>query len=150
MKFPSFDLFRTMHGGVKRYLKSPKMRDIFDYFIKYVGSSAYRAPAFMNCLPAIQFRYDLWYVPGGLYGIAEGLGRLMEELHIDVRLQEEVATIQRESGRVTGVTCRDRTHHPADIVVSNLEVIPAIAHRRIVTTDRRLWHRMRTRSLAAA
>ena len=69
-KFPQFDLFRTMHGGVKRFLKTRHMRDIFDYFIKYVGSSAYQAPAFMNCMPTIQFRYDLWYVDGGLYGIA--------------------------------------------------------------------------------
>ena len=43
--FLKFDLFRSMHGGVKRYLKTPHMRDIFDYFIKYVGSSAYHSPA---------------------------------------------------------------------------------------------------------
>jgi diapolycopene oxygenase len=34
----------------------------------------------MNCLPTIQFRYDLWYVDGGLYGIVLGLQRLMDEL----------------------------------------------------------------------
>ena len=39
-KFPKFDLFRTMHGGVKRFLKTRHMQDVFDYFIKYVGSSA--------------------------------------------------------------------------------------------------------------
>jgi hypothetical protein len=44
-KFLKFDLFRTMHGGVSRYLKTRHMRDIFDYFIKYVGSSAYHSPA---------------------------------------------------------------------------------------------------------
>jgi diapolycopene oxygenase len=54
-KFPKFDLFRTMHGGAKRFLKTRHMQDIFDYFIKYVGSSAYHSPAFMNCLPTIQF-----------------------------------------------------------------------------------------------
>ena len=32
----------------------------------------------MNCLPTIQFRHDLWYVDGGLYGIARALGRLMD------------------------------------------------------------------------
>jgi len=67
--FLKFDLFRTMHGGVKRYLRTRQMQDIFEYFIKYVGSSAYHAPAFMNCMATIQFRYDLWYVDGGLYHI---------------------------------------------------------------------------------
>ncbi len=122
--FPKFDLFRSMHGGVKRFLKTPKMRDIFDYFIKYVGSSAYRAPAFMNCLPAIQFRYGLWHVDGGLYNIARGFERLMDELGIVVHLNSPVAEITRENGRVTGISTRDGRRHEAAIVVSNIEVIP--------------------------
>lgn len=132
-QFPKFDFFRTMHGGVTRHLKSRKMRDIFDYFIKYVGSSAYSAPAFMNCLPAIQFRYDLWYVDGGMYGIAEGLGRLMDELGIEVNLNSSVAEISREGSRVKGIFTGDGTFHPADIVVSNVEVIPA--YRELLCED---------------
>ncbi len=123
-KFPKFDLFRTMHGGVKRFLKTPHMQDVFDYFIKYVGSSAYHSPAFMNCLPTIQFRYDLWYVDGGLYNIALGLQRLMDELAIGVRLNSEVTEVRREGNRVTGLVANGQ-FHPADIIVSNMEVIPA-------------------------
>lgn len=124
-KFPKFDLFRSMHGGVSRFLKTRHMRDIFDYFIKYVGSSAYHAPAFMNCLPTIQFRYDLWYVDGGLYNIALGLQRLMNEIGVTVKLGAEVTEIRKEGGRVTGVTTKDGAFHQADIVVSNMEVVPA-------------------------
>ena len=126
-QFLAFDLFRSMHGGVKRHLKTRHMQDIFDYFIKYVGSSAYHSPAFMNCLATIQFRYDLWYVDGGLYHIALGLQRLMDELGVRVRLQSEVAEVSKEGGRVTGIVTMDGTRHPADIIVSNMEVIPAYA-----------------------
>jgi diapolycopene oxygenase len=123
--FLKFDLFRTMHGGVKRFLKTRHMRDIFDYFIKYVGSSAYHSPAFMNCMPTIQFRYDLWYVDGGLYNIALGLQRLMNELGIVIRLNSEVAEVRKEGGHVTGLVTKDGAFHAADIMVSNMEVIPA-------------------------
>ncbi len=123
--FLGFDLFRTMHGGVKRHLRTAYMRDIFDYFIKYVGSSAYDAPAFMNCIATIQFRHDLWYVDGGLYNIARGLLRLVNELGIAVHLNSEVAGIRTQNGRVSGMTTTDGTFHPADILVSNMEVIPA-------------------------
>jgi len=125
LQFPKFDLFRSMHRSVCRHLKSPYLRNIFDFFIKYVGSSALRAPAFMNCLPTIQFRHDLWYVDGGMYNIARGLGRLMEELGIRVHLNSEVTAISTESGRATGVQLKDGTRVEADIVVSNMEVIPA-------------------------
>jgi diapolycopene oxygenase len=124
-KFSQFDLFRTMHGGVKRFLKTRHMQDIFDYFIKYVGSSAYHSPAFMNCLPTIQFRHDLWYVDGGLYGIALGLQRLLGELGVRVCLNSEVTEVRKEGGRVTGVATKDGQFHPAEIIVSNMEVIPA-------------------------
>jgi len=133
-KFFEFDLFRTMHGSVKRFLKTREMRDIFDYFIKYVGSSACHAPAFMNCLPTIQFRHDLWYVDGGLYGIALGLQRLIGELGIAVRLQSEVTEIRKQGDRVAGIVTKDGAFHPADIVVSNMEVIPA--YERLLGEDR--------------
>jgi diapolycopene oxygenase len=124
-KFLKFDLFRSMHGGVARHLKTRHMRDIFDYFIKYVGSSAYHSPAFMNCMATIQFRYDLWYVDGGLYHIALGLRRLMDEIGVSVCLNSEVTEVRKQNGRVTGIVTGDGAFHPADIIVSNMEVIPA-------------------------
>ncbi len=131
--FLKFDLFRTMHGGVSRFLKTRYLQDVFDYFIKYVGSSAYHSPAFMNCLPTIQFRHDLWYVDGGLYNIALGLQRLMDELGVVVRLNSEVAEIRRQGAQVTGIATREGTFHAADILVSNMEVIPA--YERLLRED---------------
>src|SRR5690606_16498578 len=124
------DLFRSMHQSVKRHFQTGYFVDIFDFFIKYVGSSAYRAPAFMNCMPTIQFRYDLWYVMGGLYGLARGLESLMRELGIRIVLNRRVESLIRsEDGRrVRGLRLADGTEHAADVVVSNMEVIPTYRH----------------------
>ncbi len=123
--FRKFDLLRTMHGSVARYVRHPQIRDILDFFIKYVGSSAYAAPAFMNCLPTIQFRYDLWYVEGGLYNIARGFGRLMEELGIRIHLNREVKRIVTGGGRARSLVTAGGETVEADFVVCNMEVIPA-------------------------
>ncbi|MDO9161212.1 MAG: phytoene desaturase family protein [Methylococcaceae bacterium] len=120
-----FDVFRSMDQGVRRFIKDPKLVDVLNYFIKYVGSSPYDAPALMNLLPYIQFGYGLWYVKGGMYGIAEGLQKLAEELGVNIRVNSEVAEIQQHGGRATGVRLLDGTVISADIVVSNMEVIPA-------------------------
>jgi diapolycopene oxygenase len=124
--FPKFDLLRSMHQSTERHFKTPYFVDIFDFFIKYVGSSAYRAPAFLNCLPTIQFRYDLWYVPGGMYGLAKGLEKLMRELGVCINLNAEVTqVIPSSNGRdVQGIRLADGTKVGAEIVVSNLEFIP--------------------------
>ncbi|MBM4152088.1 MAG: phytoene desaturase, partial [Kiritimatiellaceae bacterium] len=119
-----FDFWRSMHSAVVHHLRDPRLRDMFDFFIKYVGSSPGDAPGFMNCMSAVQFRHDLWYVEGGMYGIACGLGRLMKELSIGVHLKSEVRSIEKSGGEVTGLTLADGTFVAADIVVSNMEVIP--------------------------
>jgi diapolycopene oxygenase len=117
------DLFRSMHGSVTKYLKNQYLVDIMDYFIKYVGSSAYAAPGFMNLMPAIQFVYDLWYVPGGMYNIARGFKKYMDELGIVVNFNSEVNKIIAEKGKVKGIESNG-TIHNADIIVSNMEGIP--------------------------
>ena len=137
-KFLQFDLFRSMHGAVKSHFKTRYFRDIFDYFIKYVGSSAFRAPAFLNSIPTIQFRHDLWYVDGGLYNIARGLTRFVDELGIPIRLGNEVSEIRREGDRVSGIVANG-IFHGTDIVVSNMEVIPA--YRDLLGEDERLEKR---------
>ncbi|MDO9106857.1 MAG: phytoene desaturase family protein [Methylovulum sp.] len=121
----AFDVFRSMDQGVRRFIKDPKLVDILNYFIKYVGSSPYDAPALMNLLPYIQFGYGLWYIKGGMYGMAQGLQKLAEELGVNIQVNTEVAEIQHQSGRASGVRVSDDRVFAADIIVSNMEVIPA-------------------------
>lgn len=122
----SFDVFRSMDAGVRRYISNPKLVDILNYFIKYVGSSPYDAPALMNLLPHIQYGYGLWYVEGGMYRLASALEKLAGELGVNFRLNTEVKEIAREANRVKAVRLDSGDTLPADIVVSNMEVIPAL------------------------
>jgi len=142
-RFMKFDFRHTMHGGVAKRITHPHLRDLFDFFIKYVGSSAYAAPGFMNCLPTIQFRYDLWYAPGGMYRIAEGLGRLMEEIGVRVHLNRETVRIRKAGRRVSGLEFADGTSVAADLIVSNMEVIPA--YRTLLQENSRFLRRLEKR-----
>lgn len=119
------DFRRRMAGAIRDHLEQPHLRATLEYFIKYVGSSAYDAPGYMNLMPNIQFEYDLWYVPGGMYGIARGLGKLARELGIGLHTGSEVTAIEHQDRRVTGVVLRSGERVPAGYVVSNMEVIPA-------------------------
>lgn len=119
------DYWHSMHGGVRKRIADPQVRDIFDYFIKYVGSSAYRAPGFMNLMPVIQFRYDLWYVQGGMYNLARGLEKLAGELGVVIRCGAEVVQVQTRGRQAVGLVLADGSVRPAEVVVSNMEVVPA-------------------------
>lgn len=122
----NFDVFRSMDQGVRRFISNPKLVEILNYFIKYVGSSPYDSPALMNLLPHIQAEYGLWYVKGGMYGMAQAMERLAIELGVNIRLNSEVTQIEQQNQRATAVKLKDGSVLAADIVVSNMEVIPAM------------------------
>lgn len=120
------DWHSTMAGGIGRHFKNRYLRDTFEYFIKYVGASAYRAPGFMNLMPIIQLDYGLWYVEGGLYNLALGLQKLAGEVGVRFHFNSEIEHIEHGAREVSGVRVRgEKELHKADFIVSNMEVIPA-------------------------
>lgn len=120
----------SMAESIARHFEEEHLRHIFEYFIKYVGSSALDAPGYMNLMPLIQFDYGLWYVKGGMYELARGLGRLLDDLGVPVYLGSEVASIDHRGSRVEGITLTSGQKITADYVVCNMEVIPA--YRRLL------------------
>ena len=130
------DAFATMDEGVGRYVREPHLRNMLDFFVKYIGSSSFDAPAMLNLLPWSQLAFGLFYVRGGMYALARAYERLLRELGVEIRCDAEVVAITHGAGdgrRVDGVRLADGTHVPADIVVSNMEVVPA--YRRLLGDD---------------
>lgn len=126
--FRKMDWKHSMSESVERHFRSRHLRWIFEYFIKYVGSSAKDAPGYMNMMSLIQFDHGLWYVKGGMYELARGLERLAADLGIPIRLNARVREIAKEGRRVSGVVLDDGTRIAAEHVVCNMEVIPAYKH----------------------
>jgi diapolycopene oxygenase len=125
-----FDLWSSMDAGVGRHVGNRRLREVLDFFVKYVGSSAFDAPAVLNLLAHVQSAFGLWYVKGGLYRLALGLRQLLQDVGVTVHLESEVAAIMHQGSRVLGVRLADGTRHEADVVISNMEVVPA--HRRLL------------------
>jgi len=79
-------------------------------------------------------------VKGGMYNLARALERLLRELGAEVRLGSEVASIDKAGDRVTGITLKGGERASGDIVVSNLEVLPAC--RRLLGEDEKFLRQL--------
>ena len=123
--FQNMDYFSSMDQGVRRYVKNPYLVDILNYFIKYVGSSPYDAPALMNLLPYIQWKYDLWYVKGGMFNISKGMVKLIEELpQIKIKTNTEVIGVEKSNHHISTIYLKKGKPITTDLIVSNMEAIP--------------------------
>lgn len=118
------DYKRTMAEAIAQHFDEPHLRLIFEYFIKYVGSSALNAPGYMNLMPIIQFDHGLWYVEGGMYNLATALEKLANEMDIQIHFNNGIKSINQNGKQVESITTESGETIPFHIVVSNMEVIP--------------------------
>lgn len=127
----AMDPLRSMHQSTSKFFSDKHLRQMFDFFIMYIGSSPYAAPAVLSQLVHVQMGLGIYYVEGGMYNIAKGMLKLLDELGVEVVTSAEVVEINVKGSMATGVTLQDGTVISADLVVSNMEAIPA--HRKLLT-----------------
>src|SRR4029079_440387 len=70
------DPLRTVDQAVQSFFHSPYLRQVFNRYATYNGSSPYRAPAIFNLIAYVEFIEGGWYVRGGMYTLARALERL--------------------------------------------------------------------------
>ncbi|MCP3029318.1 NAD(P)/FAD-dependent oxidoreductase [Halobacillus sp. A5] len=138
------DPLSTIAKSTHKQFNNKYLEQLFNFFVMYVGSNPYSAPAILNQLVYVQLGLGIHYVKGGMYKIAEGMGALMDELRVDVRLNTPVQQLVVENEDVVGVETEDGEVHKADVVVSNLEAIPS--YRRLAPASSKV--KKETKSLA--
>jgi phytoene desaturase len=109
---------RTLHGFVARYFAHPRVREAFSFHSLFIGGDPFRVPAIYAALVYLQVIDGGWYVDGGVYALVEAMAR-----PLDVRCGEPAEAIEHRAGRVTGVRLAGGERLPADVVISNADVL---------------------------
>ncbi|NJO05968.1 MAG: phytoene desaturase [Chloroflexaceae bacterium] len=113
------DALRTMDTAVRGFFRSPYLRQVFNRYATYNGSSPYLTPATFNVIAYIEMVEGGWYVRGGMYTLARALLRLAEELGVEVQTGCAVSAIETASGVVRGVRLADgRTVAGTQVIVN--------------------------------
>jgi phytoene desaturase len=139
----ALDPLHTVDQAVRRFFHSPYLRQVFNRYATYNGSSPYRAPATFCIIPYIEFAEGGWYLGGGMYSLARALLALALELGVEVETGAEVVEIDVDGGRAVGVRLAGGRRVAADYVVANVDALHALRHlvapeHRRVFSDRRL------------
>ena len=116
------DPLRTMDASIRRFVRSPHLRQLLGRFATYVGGSPYEAPATLNVIAHVELSGGVWYPRGGIYAIASALTRLAEDVGVAVHTGRPVERILVEGGRAAGVELAGGGVVPAAAVVANVDV----------------------------
>ena len=103
-----------------RFFDHPRVREAFSFHSLFIGGDPFRVPAVYGALVYLQILDGAWYADGGVYSLVEAMAR-----PLDVRCGEPVERIQTSAGAVSGVRLAGGEFIPADVVVSNADVLAA-------------------------
>ena len=114
---------RTVSGTVRKHFKDPRVAQLVDHFIQYVGSSPEASPAVLCGIAHMQTGEGVWYPMGGTRAVPEALIRLATDLGVELCPGTGVERILVEGDRVSGVKTSDGETVPLGAVVSNMDAV---------------------------
>jgi phytoene desaturase len=112
-------LVGSMQDHVERYFSHPKLQQIMQYTLVFLGGSPQNTPALYNLMSHVDFNLGVYYPEGGLGGVVDGIVSLAEELGVDFHTGVEVDEIRGRTGAFVVRSGAD--DHLADYVVSNAD-----------------------------
>jgi phytoene desaturase len=132
---------KTLDRHNAGFFRSAELRQLFNRFATYNGSSPFETPATFALIPHVEFGLGAWYVRGGMYQIPRALERLARESGIKIFTESAVENIIVENKIAVGVQANGETFR-ADYVIANSDAIETYRHliekkeRRIFTDEK--------------
>ena len=113
--------YRSVWQLVSKYLKSPKLRQAFSVQSLLVGGNPFDTTSIYGLIHYLERQWGVFFAMGGTGAIVAALGRLMQEVGVEVRLNTTAAALDVEGGRARAVRLEDGRRLAADVIVSNAD-----------------------------
>jgi phytoene desaturase len=107
-----------LHRFVARWFRHERVREAFSFHSLFIGGDPFRVPAIYAALVYLQVLDGGWYADGGVYSLVEAMAR-----PLDVRYGARVESVERARDGVRAVWLRGGERIPADVVISNADVL---------------------------
>ena len=144
--------WRSVYSMVSRFIKDEKLRQAFSFHSLLVGGNPFSTSSIYTLIHALEREWGVWFPRGGTGALVQGMVKLFEDIGGRFELNADVASIEIQADRATGVRLADGRHFEADSVASNADVMHTYAkllggHPRGVQESTRLEGKRYSNSL---
>lgn len=119
----SFEIDTSLNDVNTRQLKEPHLVQFYNRFATYNGSNPYKTPGMMTLVQHLEQHYGTYIPKKGMGEISASLYALAKRMGVGFHLSSPVTEILVENKKAVGV-CVKEAKHLADLVVSNMDVVP--------------------------
>jgi phytoene desaturase len=110
-------LLGSMDDHVADYFEQPKLRQLVEYTLVFLGGSPYNTPALYSLMSHVDFDLGVYYPAGGMASVVDGVARLARERGVTFETGTPVTGIEPTADGLAVTTADDR--RTVDRVVSN-------------------------------
>ena len=130
LKLPFLDIFKTMDDSNSHSLRNEKMRQLFNRYATYNGSSPYKAPGILNIIPHLEFSKGAFFPDGGMHAITNSVFELAKSLGVRFVFKSNVEKILVENDKAVGVKVGENKIM-SDLIVCNSDIFPT--YKKLLT-----------------
>lgn len=98
------DVFANMKKHVGKYFKHPKLQEMMEFPVLFLGALPQNTPALYSLMNYADIKLGTWYPKGGMYKIVEGMFSLAKELGVKFCFNCNVTAINVTENKATSVT----------------------------------------------
>ncbi|QIX62767.1 phytoene desaturase [Hymenobacter sp. BT18] len=114
------DLLQSMHKHVRKFFKDPRLLELVEFPILFLGATSENTPALYSLMNYADLALGTWYPMGGMHKIVEGMAQLAQERGVRLEYNTPITQIVVEKGRATGVQTT-KGFRAADVVVAGAD-----------------------------
>jgi len=114
---------QTLDSSVRSFFEDEHLRQLFDRYATYNGSSPYQVASVYSIIPYVELADGGWYPRGGIYAVAQALERVACELGVSIKMECDVRRILVERNEACGVVLADGRVMRSNIVIANSDVV---------------------------
>ena len=128
----SMRMGRSVGGTVRKFVPDPRVAQMLDHFVQYVGSNPENSPAVLCGIAHMQTDEGVWYPVGGTRAVPEALAKLAGELGVEIRTGVRVTKVVLDATQAAAVGVELDTGDwvALDAVVSNADSVRT--HRELI------------------
>ena len=119
LEIPQF--ISTIHDVAKKKFKSPKLRQIIEFPVLFLGAKPSMTPAFYSFMNFADLSLGTWYPKGGMKSVIDGMIRLAEELGVSFHVNSNVSKITTDDNKKVTFLTINGEEVETDLLVSGAD-----------------------------
>lgn len=111
-------MFRSFDSHLKSFFKSPRLRQMLEFPILFLGGTAKTTPALYSLMNYGDIKLGTWYPVGGMYEVVEGMVELATSLGVKFKFNTAVDSLEIKNGVITSVHAAGSQYEASYILAS--------------------------------